>query len=92
MRVVLRALVALAVLPVSVAAQTPAPATVTVGSWNIEQFGETKATDPVRLARIADVAATFDILAIQEVVKRAGPRGSRPAARVDPMTMRRKHG
>ena len=52
-------------------AQTPAPATLTVGSWNIEQFGETKSGDPVRLARIADVVATFDVLAVQEIVHAA---------------------
>ena len=51
--------------------QSHGPATITVASWNIEQFGETKSTDPVRLARIASVVKEFDVVAIQEIVHAA---------------------
>jgi endonuclease/exonuclease/phosphatase family metal-dependent hydrolase len=49
-------------------AQTPRPATITIASWNIEQFGKTKSSDPVRLARIAKVIKEFDVIAIQKIV------------------------
>jgi len=49
-------------------AQTHGPATITIASWNIELFGETKSSDPVRLGRIANVAKEFDVIAIQKIV------------------------
>ena len=49
-------------------AQTSGPATITISSWNIELFGETKSSDPVRLARIAKIVKEFDVIAIQEIV------------------------
>jgi len=52
-------------------AQAVGPATITIASWNIEQFGETKSSDPVRLARIATVAKNFDVIAIEEIVDAA---------------------
>ncbi len=53
-------------LPLS--AQTHGPATITIASWNIQQFGETKSSDSVRLGRIANVLKEFDVVAIQEIV------------------------
>lgn len=43
------------------------PATITIASWNIQQFGPGKSDDPVRLQRIAEVIKEFDVVAIQEI-------------------------
>jgi deoxyribonuclease-1-like protein len=51
----------------ALAAQAVGPATITVASWNIEQFGETKSSDPVRLAHIAAVIKDFEVIAIEEI-------------------------
>ncbi len=66
---ILTVLLLLASSPVS--AQTHGPATITIASWNIELFGETKSSDPVRLGRIANVVKEFDVIAIQEIVHAA---------------------
>jgi len=52
----------------SLSAQSHGPATITIASWNIEQFGEAKSGDPVRLSRIAKVVKEFDVIAIEEIV------------------------
>lgn len=41
--------------------------TIRIASWNIENFGKTKATDSARMAIIADRIKDYDIIAIQEV-------------------------
>jgi len=41
--------------------------TLLIASWNIENFGRTKATDPHRMEAIARVLRDYDIIAIQEV-------------------------
>ncbi len=51
--------------------QSQESATITVASWNIQQFGKTKSSDPLRLARIALVIAQFDVVAIQEITDAA---------------------
>lgn len=43
------------------------PETIKIASWNIENFGQSKATDPVRMAKIADIIDDYDIIAIQEI-------------------------
>jgi deoxyribonuclease-1-like protein len=52
-------------------AKAVGPATITVASWNIEEFGETKSSDPVRLAHIAAVIKNFDVIAIEEITDAA---------------------
>lgn len=52
----------------SLYAQSQIPATISIASWNIQQFGEAKSSDPERLARIADIVKEFDVIAIQEIV------------------------
>ena len=42
-------------------------ATLKIASWNIENFGKTKCSDPVRMAKIAQIIANFDLVAIQEI-------------------------
>lgn len=46
---------------------TPDGATLRIGSFNIEQFGTTKTSRPNTLTVLAQIATTFDVLAIQEV-------------------------
>ena len=46
---------------------TPSPDTLKIGSFNIEQFGETKASSPNTLTVLSKIATTFDVLTIQEV-------------------------
>ncbi len=41
--------------------------TIRIASWNIENFGKTKATDPVRMAKIAETLMGYDIIAVQEI-------------------------
>ena len=71
MRRVLFVAALVAIVFPALSAQAVGPATITVASWNIEQFGETKSSDPVRLARIATVVKNFDVIAIQEIVHAA---------------------
>ena len=51
--------------------QSQESATITIATWNIQQFGKTKSSDPLRLARIALVIAQFDVVAIQEITDAA---------------------
>jgi len=46
---------------------TPDGSTLRIGSFNIEQFGTTKTSRPNTLTVLAQIATTFDVLAIQEV-------------------------
>ena len=41
--------------------------TIRIASWNIQNFGRSKATDPVRMAKIAEILKNYDIIAIQEI-------------------------
>ena len=41
--------------------------TIRVASWNIENFGKTKATDPVRMRVIANILKDYDLIAVQEI-------------------------
>jgi len=41
--------------------------TITIASWNLKNFGQTKLNDPDRIDIIVDVIKKFDIIAIQEV-------------------------
>lgn len=41
--------------------------TIRIASWNIENFGETKCKDPVRMAKIASILKDYDIIAVQEI-------------------------
>lgn len=38
-----------------------------IATWNVENFGKSKATDPSRISVIADKISGYDIVAIQEV-------------------------
>ena len=40
---------------------------IRVATWNIENFGKTKARDPTRIEKIASVLSQYDIIAVQEV-------------------------
>lgn len=46
---------------------THAPNTITIASWNIENFGKAKATDPSRMQEIAQIMRNFDVIVVQEV-------------------------
>jgi hypothetical protein len=41
--------------------------TITIASWNLLNFGQTKLNDSSRISIIIDVLKSFDIIAIQEV-------------------------
>ena len=41
--------------------------TIRIASWNIENFGKSKATDPVRMSKIAETLKGYDIIAVQEI-------------------------
>jgi len=41
--------------------------TITVASWNLKNFGQTKLNDPARIDVIVDILKGYDITAIQEV-------------------------
>ncbi len=41
--------------------------TIKIASWNIENFGKTKATDPDRMRIIAGILKDYDIIAVQEI-------------------------
>jgi len=71
MRKVIATAVLLVGLGFPLGGQIHGPATITIASWNIEQFGETKSSDPVRLTRVATVIKEFDVVAIQEIVHAA---------------------
>ena len=43
------------------------PETVKLASWNIENFGSTKASDETRMRAIADILKAYDIIAVQEI-------------------------
>lgn len=45
----------------------PQPETITIASWNLKNFGQTKLNDPSRIDVIVDVLKGYDITAIQEV-------------------------
>jgi endonuclease/exonuclease/phosphatase family metal-dependent hydrolase len=46
---------------------THVPNTITIASWNIENFGQAKTTDPARMQRIAQIMRNFDVIVVQEV-------------------------
>jgi endonuclease/exonuclease/phosphatase family metal-dependent hydrolase len=46
---------------------THAPNSITIASWNIENFGQAKATDPIRMQKIAKIIRNFDVIVVQEV-------------------------
>jgi deoxyribonuclease-1-like protein len=71
----------------ALAARPVGPATITVASWNIEQFGETKSSDPVRLAHIAAVIKNFDVIAIEEIADAA----SQGRNEIDRLTSELRH-
>ena len=41
--------------------------TIKIASWNIENFGKTKASDPARMSKIAETLKGYDIIAVQEI-------------------------
>jgi len=41
--------------------------TIKIASWNIRDFGKSKATDPFRMRKMASIINGFDIIAIQEI-------------------------
>lgn len=41
--------------------------TIKIASWNIQNFGESKANDDTRMTLIATVLSQFDIIAVQEI-------------------------
>ena len=41
--------------------------TIKIASWNIENFGKSKATDPVRMEIIAGILKDYDLIAVQEI-------------------------
>ncbi|MBM2827192.1 MAG: Endonuclease/Exonuclease/phosphatase family protein [Dehalococcoidia bacterium] len=43
------------------------PTTIKIASWNIENFGKSKASDGLKMSVIADIIRQFDIIAIQEI-------------------------
>jgi hypothetical protein len=43
------------------------PETIKIASWNIENFGSTKAYDETRMRAIADILKDYDIIAVQEI-------------------------
>ena len=45
------------------------PPTIRIASWNIENFGRSKATDEMRMKAIADTLDGYDIIAVQEISK-----------------------
>lgn len=45
----------------------PGGETIRIATWNIENFGKTKASDPSRMSMIADTLSQYDLIAIQEV-------------------------
>lgn len=46
---------------------TEGPTEITVASWNLKNFGQTKLNDPDRIKVIISVLKKYDIIAIQEV-------------------------
>jgi len=40
---------------------------IKIASWNVENWGKTKSTDPVRMRKIAEVIKEFDLIAVQEI-------------------------
>ena len=45
----------------------PGGETIRIATWNIENFGKTKVSDPARMATIAEVLSSYDLIAIQEI-------------------------
>jgi deoxyribonuclease-1-like protein len=46
---------------------THAQNSITIASWNIENFGQAKANDPNRMQKIAKIMRNFDVIVVQEV-------------------------
>lgn len=46
------------------------PASVLIGSFNVERLGPSKLGDPWVMERLADVVRTFDVVAIQEITSK----------------------
>lgn len=44
-----------------------AAGTIKIASWNIQNFGETKANNDAKMALIATILSQFDIIAVQEI-------------------------
>jgi deoxyribonuclease-1-like protein len=40
---------------------------IRIASWNIENFGRSKANDPWKMERIASILSQYDIIAVQEI-------------------------
>lgn len=40
---------------------------ITIASWNIQNFGKSKAEDDSKMAIIADMLSKYDIIAVQEI-------------------------
>ena len=51
----------------SVPVSTQAPSTIIMGSFNIQVFGQAKASRPRVMSYLVDIARRFDLLAIQEI-------------------------
>ena len=45
----------------------PETAAIRIASWNIENFGATKASDPERMRVIAGILKDYDLIAVQEI-------------------------
>ena len=53
-------------------ASTTVPETITIASFNIQVFGQTKASKPEVMAILAEIISDFDIVAIQEIRDTSG--------------------
>ncbi len=40
---------------------------IKIATWNVENWGKTKSTDPWRMDKIADTLAQYDLVAVQEI-------------------------
>ena len=54
------------------------PEEITIASWNLKNFGQTKLNDPARINVIVDVLKKYDIIAIQEVQDVSGVAPIKP--------------
>lgn len=41
--------------------------TIRIATWNVENWGKAKSTDPYRMGRIAEVLGDYDLVAVQEI-------------------------
>jgi hypothetical protein len=54
-------------LILSFASLTFGASKITIASWNIENFGQSKAKNEVKMAIIATILSQFDVIAVQEI-------------------------